>query len=266
LTSAPTINTLKEAFEIRPKEVISLVGAGGKTTLMFALSRELTTYRKVVITTTTTKIFPPAASDTPSLFLSRDEEEIVDYVVKNARGKGHVTIASELLPDSGKLQGISPSLVLKLIKLGTVDCVIAEADGASRRPLKAPHPEYEPVIPPCTTLVIPIVGIDALGCELSEENVFRSEIVSKLTGVALGGTVSADAIVKLMLHPSGMTKGSPAEARIIPFINKVDLALDLSAARDIASQILAAKHLQIDRVVLGQAQVYPPVAEVIYRE
>jgi len=266
VATVKTIKGLREALDIHSKEMISLVGAGGKTTLMFALSRELTTYRKVVITTTTTKIFPPPPSDTPFLFLSRDEEEIVDYIVKNAKGKGHVTIASELLPDSGKLQGISPSLVSKLIELGPVDCVIVEADGASKRPLKAPNPEYEPVIPPCTTLLIPTVGIDALGCKLSEERVFRSEIVSKLTGVPLGETVTADTIARLILHPSGITRGNPVHARIIPFINKVDLALDLSPARDLASQILAAKHPQIDRVVLGQAHLNPPVAEVIYRE
>jgi probable selenium-dependent hydroxylase accessory protein YqeC len=263
LTSAHTINTLNEAFDIRQKEVISLVGAGGKTTLMFALSRELTAYRKVVITTTTTKIFPPAPSDTPFLFLSRDEEEIVGYILANARTKRCITVASELLPGSGKLQAISPSLVSRLIKLAPVDCVILEADGASKRPLKAPNPEYEPVIPPCTTVVIPIVGIDALGCRLSEENVFRSEIVSKLTGIPLGGMVSADTIVNLMLHPSGIMRGSPDRARIIPFINKMDLNVDLSVARGIGSKILAAKHPQIDRVVLGQARFHPPVVEVV---
>lgn len=239
------------------------MGAGGKTTLMFALSRELVTHKKVVITTTTAKIFPPSSSETPFVLVSRDEEEIVDYIVKNASRKGHVTVASELLPDSGKLQGISPLLVSRLIALNPVSHVIVEADGASKRPLKAPNPEYEPVIPPCTSLVIPIVGIDALGCRLSEENVFRSEIASKLTGIPLGGTVSAEAIVNLMLHPFGITRGSPAEARIIPFINKMDLNVDLSIARVIGSKILAAKHTQIDRVVLGQAQFHPPVVEVI---
>jgi probable selenium-dependent hydroxylase accessory protein YqeC len=147
-----------------------------------------------------------------------------------------------------------------------VNYIIIEADGASKRPLKAPNPEYEPVLPPCTTLVIPMVGIDALGCELSEKNVFRSEIASRLTGIPLGGTVSADAIVNLMLHPSGMTRGSPADARIIPFINKMDLNADRSMARDIGFKILKANHPRIDRVVLGQAQVHPPVAEVISRE
>ncbi len=261
-----TVRSLRDALEIHPKEVISLVGAGGKTTLMFALARELTQKGKAVITSTTTKIFPPSSSETACVFVSKDEDELVDFILKNAGAKGCITIGSELLADSRKLKGVSPFLVSRVIGLNPVDYVIIEADGASKRPLKAPNPEYEPVIPPCTTLVIPMVGIDALGCKLSEESVFRSEIASRLTGTPLGGTVSADAIVSLMLHPSGMTRGSPAEARIIPFINKVDLTLDLSAARDIASQILAAKHPQIDRVVLGQAQVHPPVAEVIYRE
>jgi len=45
----------------------------------------------------------------------------------------------------------------------------------------------------------------------------------------------------------------------------MDVALDLSVARDVAGKILAAEHPQIDRVVLGQARLDPPVAEVIYR-
>lgn len=258
-----TINNLREAFELHPKELVSLVGAGGKTTLMFALAHELATRGEFVVTSTTTKMFPPAPSDTPFLFLSRDEEEIVDYIIKNANRKGHVAIASELLPDSGKLQGISPSLISKLIELGPVDYVIVEADGASGRPLKAPNPGYEPVIPPCTTLVVPIVGIDALGCGLTEESVFRSEIASKLTGLPLGAMVSAETIAKLILHPSGLTRGSPSQARIIPFVNKMDLTPDSSMAKNIASRILSAKHPQIDRVVLGQARLHPPVVEVI---
>ena len=111
-----------------------------------------------------------------------------------------------------------------------------------------------------------MVGIDAVGSELSDKNVFRSEIVSRLTGIPLGGMVSADAIVNLMLHSSGITRGSPADARIIPFINKIDLNADRSMARDIGFKILKANHPQIDRVVLGQVQVHPPVAEVLSRE
>jgi probable selenium-dependent hydroxylase accessory protein YqeC len=264
--SIKTMNSLKEALDIHSKDVISIVGAGGKTTLMFALSRELTMHEKVVITTTTTKIFPPSSSDTPYLLISQEEKEMVDFILKKAGALVHITIASKVLAGSGKLQGVSPLLISRLITLSPVNYIIIEADGASKRPLKAPNPEYEPVLPPCTTLVIPMVGIDALGCELSEKNVFRSEIASRLTGIPLGGTVSSDAIVNLMLHPSGITRESPVDARIIPFINKMDLNADRSMARDIGYKILKANHPRIDRVVLGQAQVHPPVAEVISGE
>ena len=260
-----SVKGLRDALEIRPKEVISLVGAGGKTTLMFALARELTQKGKAVITSTTTMIFLPSSSETTGVFVSRDEDEIVDFVLKSAGTKGRITIGSELLPDCPKVKGVSFLMVSRLIELPHVSHIVIEADGASQRPLKAPNPEYEPVIPSCTTMVIPVVGIDALGSPLSEEQVFRSEIASRLTGVPLGEVVTADTIARLVLHQSGLARGTPAEARIIPFINKMDVALDLSVARDVAGKILAAEHPQIDRVVLGQARLDPPVAEVIYR-
>jgi len=260
-----TVSTLKEALGIRPKEVVSLVGAGGKTTLMFTLARELTQKGKAVITSTTTKIFPPSPSETACVFVSNHEDELIDFIVKNAGTKKRITIGSEVLTDSRKLNGINPSLVSRVIELKSVDYVIIEADGASQRSLKAPNPEYEPVIPSCTTMVIPVVGIDALGSNLSEKRVFRPEIVSRLTGVRLGEVVTADTIARLILHPSGLATGTPAEARIIPFINKMDLSPDRSAARDLAHAILAGEHPRIDRVVLGQARLCPPVVEVIYR-
>ncbi len=264
MRSTETIASLKEALTVQPKEVVSLVGAGGKTTLMFALARELSSDRGLVITTTTTKISPPSSTDTPSLLVSREEEELLDFILENESKVGHVTIASEFLADSGKLQGISPLLVPKLIKLTPVTYVIVEADGAARRPLKAPDPAFEPVIPECTSVVIPVVGLDAIGCELSERNVFRSAIASKLTGLPLGETVSTEAIVDLIVHPSGIARGSPDQARIIPFINKMDLHADLSIARGLASKILDTGHPRVDRVVLGQAQLNPPVTEVVF--
>jgi probable selenium-dependent hydroxylase accessory protein YqeC len=258
--------TLIHALDIHPKEVVSLVGAGGKTTLMFALAHELATRGAFVVTSTTTKIFPPASSVGTSLFLSEDEAELVDLTLKSATGKRPITIASQLLPDSGKLRGISPSLVSRLIKLRPVSCIIIEADGASGKPLKAPNPDYEPVIPPCTTLLVPVVGIDALGCGLSEENVFRSQIAATLTGLRLGEPISKEAIVDLIVHPLGIMTGCPQGARAIPFINKMDLNIDRLMASDLALGILAANHPQIDRVVLGQAQAHPPVVEVIFRQ
>jgi len=139
-----------------------------------------------------------------------------------------------------------------------------EADGAARRPLKAPN-ATEPVIPDNTSLVIPVVGIDAVGCRLTDENVFRPEIASKLLGLPLGEVVSAEAIARLITHQQGIIKGSPPGARIVPFINKVELNGDLTRAQDLAKQILIKRHPRIERVILGQARLAEPVVKVIYR-
>lgn len=265
LMSLHTIYTLKEAFNIGSKEVISLVGAGGKTTLMFALARELKKGKGVVITTTTTKIFPPSSSDVTHVLTSSDQDEIIGFILRNGTDLDHINLASGKSGATGKLLGIEPELVRKLIDLDPVLYIIVEADGAARRPLKAPNPAYEPVIPPSTSLVIPVIGIESLGQALTEEHVFRSEIAAKLTGLSMGEVISAEMIANLIVHPSGITRGSPGRARIVPFINKMDLPTALSRARKIAIKVLEAHHSQIDRVVLGQAQLKPPVREVVFK-
>ena len=254
---------LKEALDIGPGEVISLVGGGGKTTLMFALARELVSRGNFVITTTTTKILEPSPAETPLLLVEADEKQMLRLLLHNVDNYQHITLASEKL-SSGKLKGISPELVVKLAELNQVSYIIVEADGAARKSLKAPNPT-EPVIPHNTSLVIPMVGIDAVGCRLTKENVFRPETVSKLLGLPLGEVVSAEAIALLITHPQGIIKGSPAQARIIPFINKVDLEEGLPKARELASKILAMGHPQIEQVILGQAKSPEPVVEVISR-
>ena len=252
---------LKEALDIKPGEVISLVGGGGKTTLMFALARELASDNSCVLTTTTTKIFKPLPSQTPFLLLEADEEKMVKTLVQNIDIYRHITLARERLP-SGKLEGISPGLVVRLARLERVYSIIVEADGANQRSLKAPNPT-EPVIPDNTSLLIPVVGVDAVGCRLTEENVFRSEIVSELIGLPPGEVISAESIAFLITHHQGIIKGSPDVARIVPFVNKVDLDKGLSLGRDLADKILAVKHPRIERVILGQVQSPEPVVEVI---
>jgi probable selenium-dependent hydroxylase accessory protein YqeC len=252
---------LKEALDIRPGEVVSLVGGGGKTTLMFALARELASGGDCVVTTTTTKIFEPSSSETPLLLLETDEGELMRLLLDSLGEHRHVTLASGRLA-SGKLNGVSPEFVVKLAELRQVSFIVVEADGAAHKSLKAPNPT-EPVIPINSSLVIPVVGVDAVGCRLTEKDVFRPEIVSNLLGLPLGEVISPDAIAFLITHHQGIIKGSPERARIVPFINKMDLDEGLSKGRDLADKILAMRHPRIERVVLGQAQSPEPVIEVI---
>jgi probable selenium-dependent hydroxylase accessory protein YqeC len=252
---------LKEALGIKYGEVISLVGGGGKTTLMFALARELATGKGCIITTTTTKIFEPSLSQTQYLLLEKEEDRIVDILKQSMEHYNHITLAKSKL-SSGKLEGVSPDLVFRLTDINGVSCIIVEADGANHLPLKAPN-ATEPVIPLNTSLLVPVVGIDAVGCNLDEENVFRPQIVSELTGIPLGGVITIESIAFLITDNRGIIKGSPDHTRIIPFINKVDLDTGLVKSIELANKILEVRHPQIKQVVLGQVQSEEPVIKVV---
>jgi probable selenium-dependent hydroxylase accessory protein YqeC len=256
------VDSLAEALGIEAREVISLVGAGGKTTLMFRLAKELSLAGKKVVTTTTTKILEPASQETGSLFVDSNEERIRDFVRGHLEQYAHITIACERL-DSGKLRGVSPSLVDELCHSQEIDAVIIEADGAAGRPVKAPR-EHEPVIPMSTTLIVAILGVDGLEMKLREENVFQPERVSKITGVPMGEKLTDEAMAILVTHPEGIFKGTLSSSRVIAFLNKVDIPNGVAKAKSIAQKILNKKHQQIERIVLGQLRSEPPVAEVIF--
>jgi probable selenium-dependent hydroxylase accessory protein YqeC len=256
------VGFLIEALGIQAREVISLVGAGGKTTLMFRLAKELLLSGKKVVTTTTTKILEPASGETSSLFIDPDEEKIKDFVWRHLDQYHHITVALERL-ERGKLKGISPDLVNELWSSYEIDTIIIEADGAAGRPIKAPR-EKEPVIPSSTTLVVAMLGVDGMERKLSEENVFQAERVSKMTGIPIGENLTDEAMAILMTHPQGLFKGTPSSARVVSFLNKVDIPNGVVKAKCIAQKIIEKKHRQIERVVLGQLKDERPVAEVIF--
>lgn len=256
------VGFLIEALGIKAREVISLVGAGGKTTLMFRLAKELFLSGRKVVTTTTTKILDPKSEETNSLYIDLDEEKIRDFVWRHIDQYRHITVAQERL-GSGKLKGISPNLVNELWSSQEIDMIIIEADGAAGRPVKAPR-ESEPVIPTNTTLVVAILGVDGMEMELNEENVFQPERVSKITGIPIGERLTDEAMAILMTHPEGIFKGTPSSSRVIAFLNKVDIPNGVVKAKSIGQKIFEKKHRQIERIVLGQLKNEPPVAEVIF--
>lgn len=252
--------TLGEAFSLEKREVISLVGGGGKTSLLFAFGKELPPCRKGILLTTTTKIWEPPASPNFALFLSEQFSEVKRWVKNNGDKTPCLLIARKKL-GNGKLVGIPPQWVEKLPSGGNISMIVIEADGAAGRSLKAPR-EGEPVVPQNTTLLVPVMGIDVLGCPLDEEHVFRSEIASRLLNLAIGSEITETIISTLL---SELIKGRPPEARVIPFINKVDLAGGLEKARKMGAYLLQDRAAAWERVVLGQVQHSPVVKEICFR-
>jgi len=250
---------LKQALGLEERETISLVGAGGKTSLLFLLARELSSSGYRVITTTTTKIFEPAPGQTPFLSLGETSETILRRVASH----GHITVASKRVAH-GKLQGIPPDQVEELRESALVDYIIVEADGAAQRPLKAPE-SYEPVIPGCTGTVVGLVGADAFGVRLTEATVFRSHIFSRITGLSPGAEITCEAVCLAFTHAEGILKGTPRSARVVIFFNKVDLDGGLAKGKEFAAKILGFPGSTVERVVLGHLRSERPVVEVVSR-
>ena len=251
--------TLRDAFSIKEREVISLVGAGGKTSLMFALGNELSTKRKGTLLTTTTKIWEPAPSPSFALFLSEQISEMKKWILNNLGQYPYLVIARKKL-DDGKLQGILPEWGEELLSLADVSSIIVEADGAAGRSLKAPR-EGEPVLPNNTTLLVPVVGIDVLGRPMEEQYVFRSQIAARILNAATGTTVTEEIIARLLAE---IIKNRPEKTRVIPFINKVDLPGGLEKARGLAAYLLGTEGAKFERVIIGQAQYSPVVEKIIF--
>jgi probable selenium-dependent hydroxylase accessory protein YqeC len=261
-TVGRTLPVLSESLGLGAREVVSLAGAGGKTTLLFRLANELFLSGKRVVTTTTTRILEPTSTETACFFVHSSGEKIKEFLKDHLDQVRHITVAGERL-GAGKVKGVSPDLIIDLWRSSMCDYIIVEADGAAGRPVKAPR-EQEPVIPSNTTIVVAILGVDGVGAELDEKNVFQPALISRLTGVPLGQRIDAESMATLMTHPEGIFKGAPASSRVVAFLNKVDLASGLDKAEEVAKRILEKKHPRVERVVLGQLRCDPPVAKVYF--
>ena len=100
---------------------------------------------------------------------------------------------------------------------------------------------------------------------LSGEFVHRPEVFARLSGLALGETISPDALLRVLTHPQGGLKNIPAQARRMVLLNQADTPELQAQAKALARDLLAAYHSVII-ASLGQSQihaVYEPVAGII---
>jgi len=199
--------------------VIALVGAGGKTSALFGLAGELAG----AVMTTTTHIFDPRQEQ------GREYDHLLlDPALAEPAGEWdpgpivpgrRVVLASGAEPGTGKLRGVHPSRVEAL--RGFWRYVIVEADGAKRRPVKAPA-AHEPVVPPGADLVAGFIGLGCLGQAMDERTVHRPECFGPVSGCGPGAPIRLEHLAALVRSPQGLFRGAPAGARRVLVLNQAD--------------------------------------------
>lgn len=252
---------IKEAFEIQKRQIVTLVGGGGKTTTMLTLAGELSEEDMGVIVTTTTKIFRSEGKKTDHLLFLRDEKKIKERISRSLQNNRVLTIASNQA-EKKKLSGIKPEFVERIAEINEVELTIVEGDGAARKPFKAPA-KHEPVIPQCTDLVIPIVGVDVIGKPLNDDHVHRAEIVTQLTDIEIGDLITPEVVAEVLTSEKGGLKNIPNSSKVIPLVNKIECEKDNKNAEAIADNLKNLAKERIKRVVLGHVQSKDPILSVL---
>lgn len=257
---------LIRALGLEQARLIALCGAGGKTTLMFALAREFVAAGERVLVTTTTKIARDEATGWPS-FAAASAGQVLDdarrLLPEAGRERAGAVIAySDRGEEGHRLVGFAPQLVDILAEAGRFDRILVEADGSARKPLKAPA-AHEPVIPSATRALIVVAGINGLGQPLGEDKVFRANLWSALSGLALGAPVSAESLARCVIHPDGLARGCPPGARTALFLNQADTPERRSEAKRVVQFLATAAANPIGRAVIACLLPQPEIAEVV---
>lgn len=245
--------TLAQALALKPRELVSLVGGGGKTTLMYRFARELAATGAHAACAVTTKIMPPRPEDGATLTL-------LDSPAPHPGQPGVLPVFGSKLLENSKVEGIPAEWCDKIFGSKAFDYLMVEADGSRRLPLKAHGPD-EPVTPAATTLLIAVVGLTALFTPLDENHAFRPALISSLTGLPLGDRITTATVAALLTHPGGLFRGAPPGARRAVFFNQADTPEQVSLGREIALKVLASDNA-IERIVIGSLNAADPVEEI----
>lgn len=162
--------------------IISVVGSGGKTTLIQKLADKYRNEKKTVFVTTSTHMF--IEEDT----LLTDD---ADTILHRLRERGYAMAG---IPEGEKIKALSRKTYESVCAFA--DVVLVEADGSKHLPLKYPNAD-EPVIPENTDEIIVVCGLNAIG-QPAKDVCHRPDLVKACLGIQDDTVITASHVQKLV--------------------------------------------------------------------
>lgn len=259
------LDALASVLDLSPHELIAVTGGGGKTTVLFALGRQLAGR---VVLTTTTKMSVDRTDGFP-LLLQPSDRELTDALGRHrsvlvwdgtdqpGTPRKAIGVAPETCDRWFELEGpldhaVDPAVDVTVDQAGdvtgdravvlagdlarrhAVDHVVVEADGSRRLPCKAPGP-FEPVLPSQTTTVITCVGASAFGRVIADR-CHRPLRVAALAGCSPYERLTPKRLARVLVSDRGGRKSVPADARFVVLLNQVS-ASDRPFADEVADEV-----------------------------
>jgi molybdenum cofactor cytidylyltransferase len=229
---------LIRALRVQQPTSIAFVGAGGKTTALFQVARELRENEKTtktILLTTSTHLGAWQTGSADHWFAIHSASDI--QRLGEALPGGIVLLTG--IREDDRMRGLSLELLECVHQLAITHNLplLIEADGAHMLPLKAPA-NNEPVIPHFVNAVVVVAGLMSLGKPLSAARVHRPELFGKLAGIQEGDLVTAEALASVLLSERGGLKNIPGKARKIVLLNQADSVELQVQARVLADRLI----------------------------
>ena len=232
---------LSPQLDINRGSAIAFVGAGGKTTAIFQLARELS---PPVLVTTTTHLGAWQIPLADHHIIAREKSDLIDLEFRD------ITLITDSI-QGDRVVGVKEDILYWLcayIRTHNITLLI-EADGSRQKALKASN-EHEPVIPESVDIVIVTTGLNGLGKTLNEENVHHPQLFSTLSGLPFNESITSDALVRVLTHLNGGLKNIPPRARRIVLLNQADTPESQSIGGKMSAPLLE----HFDSVIVGSLQ------------
>ncbi|GMO21336.1 MAG: selenium cofactor biosynthesis protein YqeC [Termitinemataceae bacterium] len=229
--------------------VITIIGSGGKTSLLWAFAAQ--NRKKRVLVTTTTRIQAPnAALGLYDTLLVLDEKDESRFSIPASAPAG-ITLAGSIQHEadgSVKFRSLPLELLETLIPL--YDYVFIEGDGSRTLPLKA-WADWEPVLTESTILTVGVIPLWPLGKKTNDQFIHRLKLWTELTGAEEDSIITKEHITRAITGWNGRrglfdaAKGS----RILLF-NQIEDREAFSNAVSIAS-LLKERSFKLDLIIAG---------------
>lgn len=234
------ISSLRQAAGIADMErpVVSVAGAGGKTSTIRQLAEEYIHSGQKVIVMTTTHLM---AEEEPWFLLEPSEKRMKEVLEKYSQ----VWVGRPA--QNGRMGPVPDDFLDVIWNMGLP--VLIEADGARQLPLKVPG-DQEPVILPQTTHLLSVYGLDGIGGRIRDV-FFRPERAAELLGRQQDDPVSVEDVAYLAASADAGRKGCPADASYTVILNKADSLRLKARALEISRELEKAG---IGRIIVSSRE------------
>lgn len=224
---------LINCFDFEKREIVSIIGSGGKTSLLWYLAENYSN-EKVLVGTTTNIGFP---QDRKYNTLATDGFESIKNVDDG------VTVIGERVPGKPKLRQPEGNIFPAVFPL--FDKVFLECDGSKQLPLKG-WADFEPVVLDETTITIGVIPMSVIGKTVDEETIHRLPLFLEMTGCNTGDEITVEALYQVITQKSGLWRESTGLNILL--LNQVDTDQNMTHAKRLAEMLLQTNE-SIERVV-----------------